>query len=148
MDDSNYSKLPPNEIVYSAEELQLEVLPSEASTLMKSEMMHREDDECYEENTQEIIRSQRRGAGIMCGVLGCFVGGPIVAVVAGVCAAHATQRGGAAGDIARACGDVALSTRDQAKQINEKHDCWNKATSASKELCSRTKDASKKIFNK
>jgi uncharacterized protein YqgQ len=93
MDNSNYSKLPPDEIAYNTEDLQIEMLPSEASTLLKSEMMQREDDECYEENNNEIIRSQRRGAGILCGFLGCFIGGPIVAVavVAGVCAAHATQ---------------------------------------------------------
>jgi hypothetical protein len=105
--------------------------------------MNRDGNDCSEE---ESVRYQKRGAGVLCGVLGCLIGGPILGAVAAVGGAHATQKDGCIGDSARAFGDVALSVKDKAKEIDEKHDIKTKAKTTSKELYTRTKAASKEFF--
>ncbi|KAL3919810.1 MAG: hypothetical protein SGARI_007109 [Bacillariaceae sp.] len=50
-----------------------------------------------------------------------FLGGPIGAVILGFSAAYASQKEGAAGDIARTVGDIGVTVKEKAKQINDKH---------------------------
>ena len=82
-----------------------------------------------------------------------LLGGPILAVIAGFGTAYATQKSGAVGDIARALGEVALTTRAKAKELDEKHhlvdktkqvaeDAWNhaKALDRKHHLMEKTKD--------
>jgi hypothetical protein len=53
------------------------------------------------------------GAGIATGIIGLLVGaGPVVAIVAGLGTAYATEQPGAAGSTARALGDAAVMAQD------------------------------------
>eukprot|EP00978_Attheya_sp_CCMP212_P041586 scaffold240399_cov46-Attheya_sp.AAC.1 len=138
MGQSKYSEVPTNETsdVHFDGVLVQEVTP-------QTNTMNRDgNDDCSEEDS---VRSQRRGAGVLCGVLGYLIGGPILAAVAAVGGAHATKKDGCIGDSARACGDVALTVKDNAKKIDETHDIKTMAKSTSKELYTRTKAASKEF---
>eukprot|EP00978_Attheya_sp_CCMP212_P025829 scaffold83948_cov63-Attheya_sp.AAC.5 len=88
--------------------------------------MNRDGNDCSEADS---VCSQRRGAGVLCGVLGCLIGGPILGAIAAVGGAHATQKDGCIGDSARAFGDVALTVKDKVKEIDEKHDIKTMAKS-------------------
>lgn len=77
-------------------------------------------------------------AGVATGVLGCLMGGPLLAILLGFGAAHACRKEGALGDSARAMGQVALAARDKFRHVNQKHqivertqqaanDTWQKA---------------------
>ena len=70
------------------------------------------------------------GAGILGGVLGCFVCGPVMACVAGVGCAYGTTQPSHAGDAARSMGHLALSCRSKAIEIDEKHHLVQKARTA------------------
>eukprot|EP00978_Attheya_sp_CCMP212_P003001 scaffold6131_cov72-Attheya_sp.AAC.7 len=137
MSQSKYSEVPSNETsdVHFDGVLVHEVTP-------QTNTMNRDGNDCSEE---ESVRSQRRGAGVLCGVLGCLIGGPILGAVAAVGGAHATKKDGCIGDSARAFGDVALTVKDKAKKIDEKHDIKTMAKSTSKEIYTRTKAASKEF---
>uniref|UniRef100_A0A7S0L0T8 Uncharacterized protein n=1 Tax=Asterionellopsis glacialis TaxID=33640 RepID=A0A7S0L0T8_9STRA len=142
---SKYTEVPSYENNYlNSEEVIVEEITPESVVVLSSRKMNRDGNEEEEDNTLEI--SRKRGAGVMCGVLGCLIGGPILAVAAGVGAAYATGKDGATGDIARAAGDVALSVRDKAKEVDEKHDLKTKTQNASKDVYERTKSASKELF--
>jgi hypothetical protein len=54
-------------------------------------------------------------------VIGLLIGGPFLAAFAGFGSAYATQKDGAAGDTARALGDVALTVKEKARDLNAKH---------------------------
>jgi hypothetical protein len=82
---------------------------------------------------------------VLCGLFGCLIGGPILALIAGGFAAHASSKDGATTDAARALGDVALTARDKAKEVNENHDIMEKTKAASREFCERTKAASREF---
>ena len=79
-------------------------------------------------------RSRKRGAGIACGTLGCFIGGPILAVIAGVGATHVFEKEGIMGDVSRAAGDVAISVQDKAKEVSEKHKLRTKMRNTAENL--------------
>ena len=66
-------------------------------------------------------RARKRAAGVATGVLGFILGGPMMAVVFGFGSAMAADTDGAAGDIARAVGDVAIVAQVKAKEVNDKH---------------------------
>ena len=89
-------------------------------------------------NTEETEHSLMVGAGIAAGALGCLIGGPILACLAGFGTAHYTTKEGAGGDCARAIGHIALAARFKADEVNRKHglvekgqqavgDAWEKA---------------------
>mmetsp|Transcript_21175 Transcript_21175/g.27883 ORF Transcript_21175/g.27883 Transcript_21175/m.27883 type:complete len:151 (-) Transcript_21175:118-570(-) len=146
---SKYTEVPSHENTQlNSDEVFVEEITPESVVVLSSRTMNRdgnnEEKEEEEDSTLEIPR--KRGAGIMCGVLGCLIGGPILAVAAGVGAAYATGKDGATGDIARAAGDVALSVRDKAKEVDEKHDLKTKTKNASLDAYERTKSASKELF--
>jgi hypothetical protein len=138
MGQSKYSEVPSTETsdVHFDGVLVHEVTP-------QTNTMNRDgNNDCSEE---ESVRSQKRGAGVLCGVLGCLIGGPILGVVAAVGGVHATQKDGCIGDSARAFGDVALTVKNKARDIDEKHDIKAIAKAASKEIYTRTKAASKEF---
>jgi hypothetical protein len=54
----------------------------------------------------------------------------LLGAIAGFLSAYATEKPGAAGDIARAIGDVALTTRDKACEIDQKHHIVDKSKTA------------------
>jgi hypothetical protein len=71
-------------------------------------------------NTPEKARMASSGtAGC---ILGCLIGGPLLAILAGFGFAYAAvNKEGPTGDIARACGDIALSTKEKVMELEEKH---------------------------
>ena len=76
-------------------------------------------------------------AGIAGGVVGTLVAGPVVGLMAGGAAAYYSQHDGAAGDITRAMGEVAMTTGAKARELNEKHN-----------LVDRSKDAADAAWRK
>jgi hypothetical protein len=97
------------------------------------------------EEAPDLLNARRRGAGVLCGLLGCLLCGPILALITGGYAAYATSKDGAIGDAARAIGDVALTARDKAKEVDEKHDIVGKTKVASRDFCERVKAASREF---
>jgi hypothetical protein len=89
---------------------------------------------------EELERKRRVGAGIFSGVVGLFLGGPFLAMIFGLGAAYATKKEGAVGDTARAVGDVALSAREKAIEIDEKHNVVGKTKVAAEEAFEKAKE--------
>lgn len=60
-------------------------------------------------------------SGVAGAVVGLLVGGPILAAVVGFGSAYAVRKDGAAGDVARALGEVAISVQDKTNEWESKH---------------------------
>ena len=95
---------------------------------MVETMLHGDDSRHEGHNEVEVEINDRRqkarvaAAGSACCLFGCFVSGPIGAVVAGFGTAYAARyAAGPTGDVARAIGDVALVASDRAVELDEKH---------------------------
>ena len=93
------------------------------------------------------------GACIAGACLGCLIGGPALGCIAGAGSAYGTTRNNAAGDCTRSMGQLALSCRSKAIQVNEKHQivektktaayvCWQKSRDMNERhrMAERTKD--------
>jgi hypothetical protein len=89
---------------------------------------------------EELERSRTIGAGVFSGVVGLFLGGPFVAMILGFGAAYAAEKQGAVGDSARAVGDVALSVKAKAKEIEEKHHVVDKNKVMAQEAFEKAKE--------
>jgi hypothetical protein len=89
-------------------------------------------------------QARRRAAGIATGVIGFLVGGPMMAVVFGFSAAVATDSNGAAGDIARAVGDVAMLARMKAKEVDDKHHLVQRSRILASECIKKAKEVNQK----
>jgi hypothetical protein len=68
------------------------------------------------------------------------MGGPLISALLGFGAAYATQKPGAPGDAARALGDVAISTKEKAKELDEKHHIVDRSKKAATEAWEKTKE--------
>jgi hypothetical protein len=80
-------------------------------------------------------------AGTTAAVFGfLFLGGPIGAVVLGFSTAYASQKEGAAGDIARSVGDIGLSIKEKAQQINRKHQLVDRSSVAATQAWESAKE--------
>mmetsp|Transcript_10613 Transcript_10613/g.23457 ORF Transcript_10613/g.23457 Transcript_10613/m.23457 type:complete len:229 (+) Transcript_10613:150-836(+) len=91
--------------------------------------MGEEIQECPSETKTEV------GAGVLFGLSGLFLGGPILALLAGVGATIvASKDEGPVGDVARATGEFAVTTGSKvgeaAKEANEKHGILDKIKNA------------------
>jgi hypothetical protein len=84
---------------------------------------------------KEMMASGTAGA-----VLGFFLGGPLIAALLGFGAAYATQKPGAPGDAARALGDVAISTKEKAKELDGKHHIVDRSKKAATEAWEQAKE--------
>ena len=82
-------------------------------------------------------------SGVAGAVVGLLVGGPIIAAVAGFGTAYAVRKEGTAGDIARALGEVALSARARALEVDREHRFAEKAKRAVDDLSRKHKIAAK-----
>ena len=89
---------------------------------------------------EEYLQQQLVGAGVASGVLGMLLGGPILAMLLGFGATYACEKPGAAGDTARAVGDVALSVRDKAREVDAKHHLVLRAQTTAAEAWSKAKE--------
>lgn len=93
-----------------------------------------------DENENQTEYSLMVGAGIAAGALGCLIGGPILACLAGFGTAHYTKKEGAGGDCARAIGHVALVARLKADELNRKHGLVEKGQQAVGNAWEKTKE--------
>lgn len=88
-------------------------------------------------------------------ILGCLIGGPVCAILGGFGTAYAAKnKEGAMGDCARSIGDVALTTKSKALEMEEKHkiiqntkqvtaNVWENAKEMERQhhVCEKAKDA-------
>ena len=90
------------------------------------------------------------GAGVAIGLVGMALGGPILACVAGLGTAYAAKQSGAVGDVARAVGDVALTAKAKAQELNDKHHIVERTADATKNVVETAKelDQSHKILER
>jgi hypothetical protein len=98
---------------------------------------HEEDEEEGEVHKRKLVK----GAGIASGIFGCLIGGPFLALLLGFGAAYACDKRGTVGDSARAVGEFALSTRDKAKEIEEKHHVAQRTQLAASGVWQKAKEA-------
>jgi hypothetical protein len=93
---------------------------------------------------QERHQNLTVGAGVAGGVVGLLIGGPILAILAGFGTAYATQQDGAAGDTARAVGQVALETKAKAQELDHKHNLVQKGQEAAADAWEKAKELDRK----
>jgi hypothetical protein len=98
------------------------------------------DEDMYFSEDEEREKSLMVGAGVAAGAMGCLIGGPLLACLAGFGAAHYTKKDGACGDCARALGHVALMAREKAGEVNRKHNLVEKGKQAAEEAWDKAKD--------
>lgn len=79
-----------------------------------------------EEEHEERQQNRKIGAGVASGTFGFLLGGPFLGLLFGFGAAYATEQSGAAGDISRSIGDLALTAKDKAIEIDNKHNVVEK----------------------
>mmetsp|Transcript_14546 Transcript_14546/g.24127 ORF Transcript_14546/g.24127 Transcript_14546/m.24127 type:complete len:166 (-) Transcript_14546:334-831(-) len=96
-----------------------------------------EDDEAHHENLT-------LGAGVAGGVLGLLIGGPILSILTGFGIAYATKQQGAAGDAARAVGQLALEAKQKAQEVDRKHNLVQKGQIAASEAWEKAKETDRK----
>lgn len=72
-------------------------------------------------------KSRTFGAGAAGAVIGMMFGGPFFSVVFGIGAAFYSHQAGAAGDVARAMGDIAIMARLRFLELDAKHHLLEKA---------------------
>jgi len=94
--------------------------------------------------TEEYEQSLMVGAGVGAGVIGCLLGGPIFACLTGFGAAHFAKKEGAAGDCARAIGQVALMARQKAVEVNQKHNLVRKGQDAANNAWEKAKEVDRR----
>lgn len=80
------------------------------------------------------------GAGVAGGVVGLLFGGPILGALTGFGTAWATTKTSPAGDVARAMGDVALTARDKARELNHKHNFTQQSQQAATRAVERVQE--------
>ena len=104
-------------------------LSSSRSSSSSSSQIHQERGEENEEikRGEEFDRQRKVGAGAAGAFVGLFFGGPIGAIVLGIVTMSYTSESGAAGDIARGLGEVAIVTKDKAIEVNNKHHLVDKS---------------------
>jgi hypothetical protein len=124
---------------YNPDDPVVNAVPVEPLQLDGVPMMPLED-----EDERELQQNKMVGAGVIGGIVGLLVGGPLFGIIAGFYAAYSTKQEGAAGDVARAMGEVALEAKQKAQDIDEKHhlmekgkqmanDAWEKAKQIDRE---------------
>ena len=89
---------------------------------------------------EDFEHNRMVGAGVASGVVGLLLGGPFLAAVLGFGTAYATSKDGAAGDAARAVGEVALTAKAKAQQVDAKHNIVTKSKVVANEAWERAKE--------
>jgi hypothetical protein len=78
------------------------------------------------------------------GCVGCLVGGPWLACIAGAGSAYGTTRQSPTGDCTRSMGRMALSCRSKAIEVNEKHHVVEKTKMAAVTCWQKSKDVNER----
>jgi hypothetical protein len=89
--------------------------------------------------TQSQRTDLKVASGAAGAVIGFLFGGPLLAALLGFGAAYATQKEGATGDAARALGDVAISTKEKALEVDKKHNVVNRSKDAAADAWGKAK---------
>jgi hypothetical protein len=96
-------------------------------------------------NESENLEHDRMvSAGVASGVLGLLLGGPFLALLMGFGTAYAVDKDGAAGDAARAVGDVALLAKRKAIEVDAKHSLVEKSKVVANDAWERCKEVDRK----
>lgn len=107
---------------------------SSTAGVIKSLTAGGENNQLQDESTRKV------SAGIAGAIVGLLFGGPIGAIILGFGTAYYTEKDGAAGDTARAMGDVALSARNKAHELDEKHHIVDKSKEAAHKAWEKAKE--------
>jgi hypothetical protein len=115
--------------------------PSEAEedVLLMTNTGEAESNLSEEESATTLAQKQKTAAGVAGGVIGLLVGGPFLGVVLGLGSLYASNSDGAAGDAARALGDVALLANNKFKEVDNKHQIVEKSKVAAQEAWEKAK---------
>ncbi|KAL7557726.1 hypothetical protein ACA910_021059 [Epithemia clementina (nom. ined.)] len=97
-----------------------------------------------ETDEEKKQKARMMGAGIATGILGSIFCGPLFGILLGFGAAYATKSEGAVGDSARAVGDVALSAKERAVEIDQKHNVVGKCKEVSGQAWEKAKEMDQK----
>lgn len=93
------------------------------------------------EEEDEDAHAIMTGACVAGACVGCLVGGPVVACIAGAGSAYGTTReNSAAGDCTRSMGRLALSCRQKAIVVNAQHQVVDKTRTAAVSCWNKSKD--------
>jgi hypothetical protein len=93
-----------------------------------------------EDNTPSSgVKDKMIASGVTGAVLGFLFGGPIGSALFGFTAAYVSQKAGATGDAERALGDVGLTVRAKAIEVDEKHKVVDATTKAASQAWERAK---------
>lgn len=90
-------------------------------------------------------RQRNIAAGTAGAVLGLFLGGPFVSLVLGFGTGYYAKQEGAAGDIARALGDVALMTREKFREVDSEHHIVDRSRDAAYEAFQRFQHSNQRL---
>ena len=134
------------ESVYGATEGN-ERSPLVAPTAPSEEEVDVLDVQAVEEVSNEINTTEHErmvSAGVASGVVGLLMGGPFFGILLGFGTAWAHDKEGAAGDAARAVGDVALVAKNKAKQVDAKHHLVLKSKNAINQAWQRAKEVDRR----
>jgi hypothetical protein len=77
-----------------------------------------DDDEDARRRNHERVKC---GAGVASGLFGMLMGGPVLAILLGFGTAYAADQPGAAGDVARSVGEVALVAQAKFRKLDDQH---------------------------
>lgn len=92
-------------------------------------------------NSDENHCEQQISSCVAGGILGLLLGGPLGAILVGYGTVYYVDKDGAAGDISRAMGEIAISVRDKAGVLNEKHNIVEKSKVAAENAWEKAKQA-------
>jgi hypothetical protein len=92
-----------------------------------------------DEETKRNVAAGTAGA-----VIGLFIGGPVISLVLGLGTAYYVKQPGAAGDLARALGDVALVARDKFREVDSEHHIIEQSRAAAKEALQKLQEADRR----
>mmetsp|Transcript_2088 Transcript_2088/g.3382 ORF Transcript_2088/g.3382 Transcript_2088/m.3382 type:complete len:285 (-) Transcript_2088:1148-2002(-) len=97
------------------------------------------------EGNEKQERSELSGAAGAAGaLLGLLMGGPFLSVVLGLGALYYADQEGAAGDISRAMGEVAIMARSRFRELDEKHHLLDKSKEAATAALAKLKEVERR----
>lgn len=117
-----------------------DVVDSESRSVTAEQVKNEQDDE------EALEKRLARASSVGSAVLGCLVGGPILAIVLGVGAKFACEQPNSSciRDTARAAGEVAMQVHEKAKKLDEQHSIVDESQRAVTNLWNRAKEADEK----
>eukprot|EP00543_Licmophora_paradoxa_P000463 CAMPEP_0202445604 /NCGR_PEP_ID=MMETSP1360-20130828/4380_1 /ASSEMBLY_ACC=CAM_ASM_000848 /TAXON_ID=515479 /ORGANISM="Licmophora paradoxa, Strain CCMP2313" /LENGTH=238 /DNA_ID=CAMNT_0049061919 /DNA_START=30 /DNA_END=746 /DNA_ORIENTATION=+ len=135
------SKEAPSSFEATTTEGEFEVIQVGVAVVGETQEMDRDGAEQQHCRDQEAIMG---GACVAGGCIGCLVCGPIWACALGAVSGYLTTRESAAGDAARSMGQLAISCRTKAIDLDEKHRLVDKTKAAAGNCWESVKDVNQK----